>query len=150
MDMTHWQIWLVLALVFVAADIALAGGASGVLLVLALAALGAMLAALLGAEWQGQLLAAAVAGAVATPLVILFLRRVAWRSGSSARTDIRVAGRTFEVIRQRERIGIRVHGDFFPARCATGADPEPGDDVRVIRFEGITAVVESAAPPEAS
>ncbi|TVS13535.1 MAG: hypothetical protein EA417_16295 [Gammaproteobacteria bacterium] len=148
MDMTHWQIWLVLALVFVAADIALAGGASGVLLVLALAALGAMLAALLGAEWQGQLLAAAVAGALATPLVLIGLRRLAWRSGSSARTDFRVSGRTFEVIRQRERIGIRVQGDFFPARCAAGEYPEPGDNVRVIRFEGITAVVEPAPSPE--
>lgn len=142
MDMTHWQIWLSLALVFVVADIALAGGASGVLLVLALAALGAMAAALMGVDLTGQLFAAALTGALATPLVIWVLRRVAWRSGSEARTDLRVAGRTFEVVQQRERVGIRVQGDFLPARYASGKPAQPGDRVKVLRYEGITAVVE--------
>ncbi len=142
MDMTHWQIWLSLALVFVVADIALAGGASGVLLVLALAALGAMSAALLGVDLTGQLLAAVVTGALATPLVIWVLRRVAWRSGSEARTDLRVAGRTFEVVEHRERVGIRVQGDFLPARYASGKPAQPGVRVKVLRYEGITAVVE--------
>lgn len=147
MAMSGWQLWLLLGLAFLLADLFVAGGASGVLLVLALAALGGMLASLFGFGLQVQLLSAAAAAVLATPFVIIMLRRLT--GGRSAQdNDWRIANKTFEVVRQGERLGVKVLGDFFPARWTTGGAPEEGDRVRVERFEGIMALVQPAEPPQ--
>lgn len=141
MSINPWQAWLVFALLLLLADVFLVGGSSGVLLILALAATGGMAAALLGLDQAGQVASAAIIGIIATPVVIWILRRVASQSSASARTDSRVANRTFEIVRQRDRLGIRVFGEFLPARTVDGSNPPLGQEVRVERFEGIHAVV---------
>lgn len=142
MAMSGWQLWLLLGLALLLADLFVAGGASGVLLVLALAAVGGMIASLFGLDLQGQMLSAAAAAVLATPFVILMLRRLT--GGRNAQdTDWRVAGQTFEVVRQGDRLGVRILGDFFPARFTTGGAPTEGQRVRVERFEGIVALVET-------
>ena len=140
MSIAPWQWWLMFAVILLFADIVVAGGASGILLLLALAAVGGMAAALLGLDPNGQMLAAMSTGAIATPFVVWKLRRVTSGS-SSALTDSRVANRNFEVIRQGERVGIRIHNEFFPARHDDGRELLPGEQVKVERFEGIHAVV---------
>ncbi len=141
MDVSMWQVWLIIGLLLFLVDIFVAGGASGVLLVLALAAVGGMIGALLGLDLTWQLAFASVAGIASVPAVIVLLRRMT-RGGSGHNvTDSRITDQTFEVIRQRDRLGVRVLGDFFPARAIDGAELHEGQRVRVERFEGIVAVV---------
>ena len=148
MNFATWQLWLIAALMLLLADIFVAGGASGVLMVLALAGVGGMLAALFGFGLAGQLIAAATVGLVATPLVVWLLRRVTGGSSDGPMVDSRVANRTFEVVDHRGRRGIEVFGDFFPVRYREGGDPPLGQQVRVLQFEGIVALVRPAEPDE--
>ncbi|MCC5812695.1 MAG: NfeD family protein [Ectothiorhodospiraceae bacterium] len=141
MEISMWQVWLILGLLLFLVDIFVAGGASGVLLVLALASVGGMLAALLGLDLAWQLFAASVAGLVSIPVVILLLRRLTKGATGSSVTDSRIASQEFEVVRQRDRLGVRVLGDFFPARTVDRTPVQEGQRVRVERFEGIVAIV---------
>ncbi len=141
--MTDWQIWLLIGLVLLLADIFLAGGASGVLLVLALAAVGGMIGGLLGLGLSGQLLLAAAAGLAATPFVLWFIRRLTNGAPAGTPADARIANKTFEVQERNGRLGVYALGDFYPVRRKDNQQPEPGQKVRICRFEGIEAVVEA-------
>lgn len=141
MDPSMWQLWLVIGLLLLLTDMFVAGGASGVLLVLGLAALGGMLAALAGMEMAGQLIAAAAVGVASLPLVVWMLRRATRGKSGNAITDPRIADERFRVVEQNGRLGIRVLGDFFPVRAVDGGSIDAGEQVRVERFEGIVALV---------
>ncbi|ABI55900.1 NfeD family protein [Alkalilimnicola ehrlichii MLHE-1] len=143
-----WVIWLVAGLALILADLLLAGGTSGVLLLLGLTALAGMAAALLGLGLTGQLAVAGVAGLLLLPVVLWFMRRMSGGRSGTARRDTRVGGETYVVERWGERLGIRVLGDFFPVRLVDPGDGPagdrplaPGERVRVLRFSGITAEV---------
>ncbi|MCP1673228.1 membrane protein implicated in regulation of membrane protease activity [Natronocella acetinitrilica] len=141
MTFAMWQLWLIIGLLLLLADVFVAGGASGVLLVLGLGALGGMVGALLGLEPTGQIMTAVVASVVSLPFVVWMLRRATRGNSGNSITDPRIANSDFEVIEQRGRLGIRVLGDFFPVRTVDGSAVQVGDKVRVDRFEGIVAVV---------
>ncbi len=139
--MQAWQYWLLTGLILLLADIFLVGGSSGVLLVLAAATLGGMLGALFGLGFTGQLLLAAVLGLLAVPPAIWIMRRITAGKDEQSLQDMRIAGQIFPVVTQGSRMGIKVLGDFFPVRLSTGQEPSQGQQVEVIRFEGIIALV---------
>ncbi len=141
-----WVVWLVAGLALILADLFLAGGTSGVLLLLGLMALAGMAAALLGLELTGQLAVAGVAGLLLFPVVLWFMRRMSGRRSGAAGQDTRVSGEIYAVQQWGDRLGIHVLGDFFPTRLEpSSAEPDrplaPGEQVRVVRFRGITAEV---------
>ena len=145
-----WMIWLVAGVVLIVADLALAGGASGVLLLLGLMALAGMVAALAGLEPLAQLVVAVVAGVLLLPLVLWYMRRMSGAGSGAARRDARTGEAHYRVERWGERVGIRVLGDFFPVRSedVSQSPPEPGEVVRVVRFEGITALIQRVSTEE--
>ncbi len=140
MDIHAWQLWLIFGILLLLADLLLAGGGSGVLLILGLAALGGMGAALSGLDPTGQLLTAAVVGVVSLPPVAWMLRRRRNDSRNSI-TDPRAAMSRFEVVEFTGRRGVRILGEFYAVRSVDGTELHPGDVVRVEHFEGIVAVV---------
>jgi membrane protein implicated in regulation of membrane protease activity len=146
--LTEWQIWLLLGLVLLLADIFLAGGASAVLLVLALATVGGMIGAMLGLGLSGQLLLATATGLAAIPFVLWFVRRLTRGSPAGTPADPRIANKTFEVQERNGRLGVYALGDFFPARRSDDRPLEPGVRVRIRHFEGIEAIVEAITQSE--
>ncbi|MCH8552014.1 MAG: hypothetical protein LAT62_08770 [Natronospirillum sp.] len=149
--MEPWVYWLALALVLFAVDIVVAGGASGILLVLALMALAGVLAALLGLDVTAQLAFAAVSGLVFIPLVIVIMRRITGRR-EGQHSDGRLADETYTVQQEADRLVVKALGDVYPVKAEAGSDTtlQPGTAVRILRFEGITAIVrpEASSAPE--
>lgn len=138
-----WSLWLVGAIALVLTDLFLFGGASGVLLAAAGMALFGMGAALLGLSWELQILTAAVSGLILIPLALTLLRL--WTPGrlTQGHDDPRLQGRTYRIYVDAQG-APRVHilGDDFSARPdVTGVSLEDGAAVRLVRFEGTTAVV---------
>ncbi|MEX0731785.1 MAG: hypothetical protein WED00_19080 [Aquisalimonadaceae bacterium] len=136
-----WHVWLLLALALGITDLVIVG-VSGVLLALAAGALFAMAAALLGFSFLTQLLVAAFSGLAMMPILVWLFRRITGRQNGTTVADSRLTDERFQVVEERGKTGIRVLGDFFPATDADGEVPAPGDTVRLLRFRGITAVIE--------
>ena len=139
--MQVWQVWLLLAIVFAALEMM---GAQFIMLALAASALVVVLVTLVASpSLTAQLILFLVAAAVLTPGFIIWYRRhfqgrqnptgVAGESGYNHRSA-RVKSRG-------ERVGIELEGNWFPVQYEGGDHPAPGEQVRIVRFEGITAIV---------
>ncbi|RFA29159.1 hypothetical protein CAI21_10340 [Alkalilimnicola ehrlichii] len=135
-----FYIWLVLAILGVASEVFL--GVVGWGLVLALGAtVGAILSAT-GASITVQLLVVATLTLITAPFIIRGMRRFnKGRNESALLSEGAFHGETFEVIRAGERLGVKIQGDFFPARTVDSTLQE-GQRVRLVGMSGITANVE--------
>ena len=143
--MTVWQIWLLVAIVLAALELT---GAHFIMLALAASALVVMLVALVSVPGlTAQILLFMGAALVLTPGFVIWYRR--HFQGRQSRTG--VAGesgyrqRTGVVEKHDERVGVALEGNWFPVRLDNGDTPDPGERVRVIGFEGITAIVATEA-----
>ncbi len=139
--MQIWQIWLLLAIVFAAMELM---GAQFIMLALAASALVVMgVTLLVDVELTGQLIIFVVAAAVLTPTFIIWYRRQF--QGRQTRTGVAGEsgyGQRLAFVESRgERVGVALDGNWFPVRYETGDPPAPGEQVRIVRFEGITAIV---------
>ena len=139
--MQIWQIWLLLAIVFAALELM---GAQFIMLALAASALVVMLVTLVASpDLTGQLIVFLVTAAAITPGFIFWYRRhfqgrenptgVAGESGYGQRTA--------QVATRGERVGVELDGNWFPVQFEGGDHPSAGEQVRIVRFEGITAIV---------
>lgn len=148
--MAVWQIWLLLAIVLAALELT---GAHFIMLALAASALVVALVTLVGVpSLTAQVLIFMGAALVLTPGFVIWYRRhfqgrqsltgVAGESGYRERTAV--------VEKRDERVGVALEGNWFPVRLDNGNAPEPGERVRVIRFEGITAIVATEAEGDPS
>lgn len=145
MDIATWQIWLVIGLLLAAAELM---GASFILVALGATALViALVTALYPAlGLTAQLLVFAGTGLVLVPAFVALFRR--WhRSPASTMAGETVGdvGPELAVEASDERVGVRLHGDFFPAEAIDGAPLTTGERVRIREFAGITARVERLA-----
>ncbi len=144
--MQAWHLWAMAAIVLGLMELM---GAHFVLLGLGLAA--AVVAIYVGlapeAGLGGQILMFAVAAAIIVPAIILVYRRYYPAGGVSVMNEPGDAAAEPRVVIEREgRAGVEVYGDFFPVRFATsGLVPEAGRQVRIVGFQGITALVRSAS-----
>jgi membrane protein implicated in regulation of membrane protease activity len=138
-----WHVWVLLAIALAIAELL---GTHFVLFALALSCLaGAAVAAWTPWGLNAQVGATLVAAMVLTPVMVQQFRRQharapgpldeGWESGREAVLE-EYAG----------RLGVRLRGDFFPARSVSGQLPEAGARVLVTRIEGITAWVEQPPP----
>lgn len=148
--MAVWQIWLLLAIVLAALELT---GAHFIMLALAASALVVVLVTLVSVpSLTAQVLIFIAAALVLTPGFVIWFRR--HFQGRQSRTG--VAGesgygeRTAVVEKREERVGVALEGNWFPARLENGNAPEPGERVRVIGFEGITAIVATEAEGDPS
>lgn len=134
-----WQIWLGLGLLLAIAEVL---GTQFVLLALGTAfALTALVTQAFGLDFDGQLLAAAIWAALLVPAFIVFYRRRMMPGATRTLVSDGVGiGERFTVIRRGERLGVKVHGDFFPIE----GDAAEGDSVTLTEWRGICAVVRRA------
>lgn len=133
-----WHLWVLAAILLAIAELI---GSQFVLFALGTSCLaGAAVAAWTPWGINAQIVASLIAAAVLTPSFVFAFRQrrkaqrgpldEGWESGQQAVLE-RYAG----------RVGVRIRGDFFPARTVSGALPEVGSLVTVVRIEGITACV---------
>ncbi|WP_019627872.1 MULTISPECIES: NfeD family protein [Gammaproteobacteria] len=147
LSLDPWQYWLILAVTILVLDLLLFGGlmsgGGGVTLILAGGAFGAIIPAAFGADMAGQILGG-IAGMIVMGVFVFWVGR-RWVRGDDRNLegqDVR-AGREVLQIEDRDgRLGVTLLGDFYPVRpeSADYALSE-GERVRLIRFEGITAIV---------
>lgn len=134
-----WLVWTAIAAGLIAADLALAG-AQLILLGSALGALAGATAAGLGFGLEAQVWVFLAGVILATPLILALRPRE--RRGVRDRDAGWADGMAATTLDWSGRIGVKLRGDFYPARLATGQPPEAGMPVIVSRLEGITAIVE--------
>lgn len=137
-----WQIWLGAGLLLAIAEIL---GTQFVLLALGTAfALTALVTKAFGLDFDMQLVAAALWTALLVPAFIVFYRRRMMPGVTRALvSDGLGVGENFTVIRRGERLGVKIHGDFFPVEPIDGNVAE-GDSATIIEWRGICAVVRRA------
>lgn len=143
MDPYSPLILVILGLALLAIDILLLGGASIILPILAIGVLAAAGAGAFGLTTTAQIAAGAIGSLVAVPLVVLVSRRLRRRSKEPS-DDQRLLEDTFTITLRRDQPGISHRADFLPARHVRDNRLEEGQRVRVIRIEGITALVDDA------
>ncbi|RLK50432.1 NfeD-like partner-binding protein [Alkalispirillum mobile] len=148
-EVAAWQVWVALALLILAGDLLLFGGAlsagGGILPILAGGAVGAFVATLLGLGFVGQLAGVSIGMGVAAGLFLWLGRAWTGRSERNAPADDRITGKAHQVIEHNGQLGVRLLGDFFPIETQ-GTEVSEGDTVEVIEFQGIRAVVRRTDP----
>ncbi len=142
-----WKIWLLAALLILIIDLVLLGGlmssGGGITLVLAGGALGAMVGAAFGAELAGQI-SGGVIGMVVTGFLVFWIgRRWAGHRQRNRPDDPRIRDAIVRLEPYNNGLGVRILGDMYPARPEQLQQTlNEGEPVRVLRFQGITAVVQ--------
>ncbi|OIN04347.1 NfeD family protein [Oceanisphaera psychrotolerans] len=137
--MLAWHYWLIAALLLLLLELL---GTGFFAFALGLAALAAMVAAWLDMSLTWQWFVFALAAAVLAPL----LKRLFRRFAPSRRTSF-LAGES----RQQQgdivqlasgEFRLKLEGDLFLVRSASGATLTPGTRVDIRRFDGITAIID--------
>lgn len=142
--MTIWQIWLLVAAVFVVIEIFTSGFAVACFSVGCV--FGAILAACdLSLTWQ------VVAFAIGTFLSFILIRPVVMRyldkktNDNHIKTNMdNIIGKTAVVTERIEENGygrVKIDGDDWKAQTADGAAAEVGEKVRIESFESIILIV---------
>jgi membrane protein implicated in regulation of membrane protease activity len=145
-----WQYWLIAALVILVLDLLLFGGlmsgGGGVTLIMAGGAFGAIVPAAFGADMSGQVLGG-ILGMIAMGVFVFWIGR-RWVRGDDRNLsgqDIRASREILTIEARDGRLGVTLLGDFYPVRPETGDySLNEGERVRLVRFEGITAIVTPA------
>lgn len=147
LDSYAWLAWLGAALALGAVE---AATVDFVFLMLAGGALGGSAAAALGAPFPLQAVVAVVVSGALLGLVRPWAKRrfmarpagvvmgtagYIGRSGYVLETVTGTAGR------------VKVGGETWSATTSDDTQPEPGDEVRVVRIDGATAIVTRVVPP---
>jgi membrane protein implicated in regulation of membrane protease activity len=133
-----WHLWILLGLLLAIAELS---GSGFVLLAMGVACLaGAAVAAFTEVGLAGQIVATVLTAAVLSPLFVGWYRAI-HRSTSGPRDEGWERGRPATVERYAGRLGVRLDGDFYPARYGDGRELAEGARVEVERIEGITARV---------
>ncbi|WP_019583821.1 NfeD family protein [Thioalkalivibrio sp. ALE16] len=147
LSLDPWQYWLIAALTILVLDLLIFGGlmsgGGGITLILAGGALGAILPAAFGADMAAQVLGG-IGGMIAMGGFVFWVGRrwVRGDDGNLRTQDVRAEREALVIEERGDRVGVTFLGDFYPARAEAGDyTPNIGDRVRVVRFEGITAVV---------
>ena len=134
-----WQMWLIAALLLLLLELLSLGFYA---LALGLAALVAMAAALLGLGVTVQWWVFAVAALLLAPGLKWLFRRFApsRRTSFLAGEAPRQVGELIQLDSGAYR--VRVDGDLFMVRSASGATLIAGAQVNICRFDGITAIID--------
>lgn len=141
-DFAAWHLWLIAALAVLLLELF-----AGELFFLALAAglaVGGLVAGFTDYSVTVQIITAALVDMALTPLVIQRLRRRRREAAYAVTGEGGEAGRVGTVVEENGKAVIRLRHDPLPVRLEQGGAPPVGSRVRVLRIEGITAIVETA------
>ncbi|MCC4264725.1 NfeD family protein [Oceanimonas baumannii] len=136
--MLAWHFWLIAALVLLLAELL---GTGFFAFAMGLAALVAMTAALFGVGATGQWFAFALAAGVLAPLLKKVFRQLA-----PSRRQSGLAGesrhQTGKLVRHHTgELRLKLEGDLFMVRAQSDLELKEGEEVEIVRFDGITAIV---------
>ncbi len=146
-DNYGWLAWTAIALALGAIE---AATVDFVFLMLAGGALGGAGAAAFGAGFPFQVIAAVVVAGILLALVRPWAKsRFTVRKDGVKMGTAGYVGRSGFVLETITGSSGRVKlgGETWSAKTADGAEPQPGDEVRVVAIEGATAVVTRVQPP---
>jgi membrane protein implicated in regulation of membrane protease activity len=145
-----WLAWIGVALALGAVE---AASATFVFLMLAGGALGGSAAAALGAPVLLQVVVAVLVSGVLLGLVRPWAQR---RFGTARAPGLSMGtagyiGRSAYVLETVTVHGgqVKLGGETWTARSSDPVPPKPGDEVRVVRIDGATAVVTRVTPADA-
>jgi membrane protein implicated in regulation of membrane protease activity len=140
-DIQAWQVWVILGVLLIIAEVI---GTEFILFAIGVAFLvtGVMTDAF-DFGLNVQLLTAGIASAMFVPLFMRFYRRVFKATGTKSLVSEGVGqGEDLQIVDYAGRLGIRIQGDFYPARTFDDAPLAAGDWVRLVEMKGVTAFVE--------
>lgn len=140
-DIQAWQVWVILGVLLIIAEVI---GTEFILFAIGVAFLvtGVMTDAF-DFGLNMQLLTAGIASAMFVPLFMRFYRRVFKATGTKSLVSEGVGqGEDLQIVDYAGRLGIRIQGDFYPARTFDDAPLAAGDWVRLVEMKGVTAYVE--------
>jgi membrane protein implicated in regulation of membrane protease activity len=140
-DIQAWQVWVILGVLLIIAEVI---GTEFILFAIGVAFLvtGVMTDAF-DFGLNMQLLTAGIASAMFVPLFMRFYRRVFKATGTKSLVSEGVGqGEDLQIVDYAGRLGIRIQGDFYPARTFDDAPLAAGDWVRLVEMKGVTAFVE--------
>jgi membrane protein implicated in regulation of membrane protease activity len=140
-DIQAWQIWVILGVLLIIAEVI---GTEFILFAIGVAFLvtGVMTDAF-DFGLNMQLLTAGIASAMFVPLFMRFYRRVFKATGTKSLVSEGVGqDEDLQIVDYAGRLGIRIQGDFYPARTFDDAPLAAGDWVRLVEMKGVTAFVE--------
>ncbi len=136
--MLAWHLWLIAALILFLAELL---GTGFFAVAMGLAALVAMAAALLNVGVTGQWFAFALAAAALAPLLKKAFRQYA---PSQRRSGLAGESRhqTGKLVRHHNgELRLKLEGDLFMVRAEADVELQEGEEVEILRFDGITAIV---------
>ena len=142
-----WLAWLGAAFALGAIEVVTS---DFVFIMLAGGALGGSAAAALGASFPLQaVVAVAVAGVLLGVVRPVAKRKFTARPEGVVIGTASYIGRSAFVLETVTGQGgrVRVGGETWSATTSDAVPPEPGDEVRVVRIDGATAVVTKVSPP---
>lgn len=145
-DNYGWLGWVAVALALAAVE---AATVDFVFLMLAGGALGGSAAAAVGAPFPVQVLTAVVMSGALLGLVRPWAkRRFTADSGRITMGSAAYIGRSAYVLETVTGTSgrIKLGGETWSATAADGVESQPGDEVRVVRIDGATAVVTKVEP----
>jgi membrane protein implicated in regulation of membrane protease activity len=140
-DIQAWQVWVILGVLLIIAEVI---GTEFILFAIGVAFLvtGVMTDAF-DFGLNMQLLTAGIASAMFVPLFMRFYRRVFKATGTKSLVSEGVGqDEDLQIVDYAGRLGIRIQGDFYPARTFDDAPLAAGDWVRLVEMKGVTAFVE--------
>lgn len=140
-DIQAWQVWVILGVLLIIAEVI---GTEFILFAIGVAFLvtGVMTDAF-DFGLNVQLLTAGIASAMFVPLFMRFYRRVFKATGTKSLVSEGVGqDEDLQIVDYAGRLGIRIQGDFYPARTFDDTPLAAGDWVRLVEMKGVTAYVE--------
>lgn len=137
--MDAWHFWLIAAVILMIVELL---GTGFYALAIGIAALFGMLAALIGLPVPAQWFAFAGAGAVLAPLLKFLFSRLSpsQRRSSLAGEEHSLPGLLF--LNPQGQLRVSVEGDSYPVRSLSSRTLQPGEEIRILRFDGITALTD--------
>lgn len=140
-DIHAWQVWVIFGVLLIIAEVI---GTEFILFAIGVAFVvtGVMTDAF-DFGLNMQLLTAGIASAMFVPLFMRFYRRVFKATGTQSLVSEGVGqDEDLQIVDYAGRLGIRIQGDFYPARTFDDAPLAAGDWVRLVEMKGVTAFVE--------
>lgn len=93
-----------------------------------------------GFKWQLGI--TALAAAILIPLFVVWYKAKMQPKGRATIGEGAETNEQYPLVENNGRIGVKIQGDFFPAKHANRQELQAGVIVKVMKMDGITAIVE--------
>jgi|TARA_B100000745_G_scaffold144714_1_gene94733 membrane protein implicated in regulation of membrane protease activity len=134
-----WHLWIIAGLLLSLLE--LIGGQFVFLAIGVSCLVGASFAGLTDQPFKWQLGVTVVAAAILIPLFVGLYRRYGMPAGRATTGEGAESTEQYHITEYNGRIGVKIKGDFFPVKEQAGSPLVVGEQVKVVKMDGITAIV---------